>query len=176
MKQHIKGRKRHDSVFREKFGIGLHQYQTILEEQGGKCYICEQQDFRNLAVDHCHVTGNVRRLLCTSCNIGLGKFRDNSALLRKAAEYLEQDFLLPDDVEIKPKGQDDKPRWRNLIKTPEGTFSSAEAAAKFYSTHPTTISRWCGVYEYFDGKRDGWSSVRVYASLNEIRKEYNVKD
>jgi len=176
MNIHVKGKKRHDTEFRKKFGIGLHQYQTILEQQGGVCYICGNQDFRNLAVDHDHKTGKVRRLLCTSCNTGLGKFRDDPALLRKAAEYVETTFEIPDDVEIKPKSHDDKPRWRNIIKTPDGWFTSAEAAARYYNTHATTITRWCGVYDYFDGKRDGWESKRVHASQNDIRKEYDVKD
>lgn len=176
MKIHIKGKKRHDTEFRKKFGIGLHQYQTILQEQNGVCYLCGQPDFRNLAVDHCHKTGRVRRLLCTSCNTGLGKFKDDPELLRKAANYVEQNYELPEDIEIEIKSQKDKPRWRNIIKTPDGVFSSAEAAARFYNTHATTITRWCGVYDYFKGRRDGWESLRVYASQNDIRKEYDVKD
>ena len=176
MNVNVKGKKRHDTEFRKKFGIGLHQYETILKEQNGVCYLCGEQEFRNLAVDHCHKTGKVRRLLCSECNMGLGKFKDNPNLLRKAAEYVEQDFVLPEDVEIKPKLQDDKPRWRNVIKTPDGWFTSAESAAKFYDTHATTITRWCGVYEYFDGKRDGWDCIKLYASQNDIRKQYNVKN
>lgn len=176
MKYHVKGKKRHDSEFRQKYGIGLHQYQTILEEQNGVCYICEEKDFRNLAVDHDHSTGRVRRLLCTNCNTGLGKFKDDPNLLKRAAEYVAQTFELPEDKEQLKINQDDKPRWRNVIKTPDGWFTSAEAAAKHYNTHATTITRWCGVYEYFQGKQDGWESNRVYASQNEIRKQYNVKD
>ena len=177
MKYHIKGKKRHDTEFRKKFGIGLHQYQTILEEQNGVCYICGEKDFRNLAVDHDHATGKVRRLLCTSCNTGLGKFKDNPDLLKKAAEYVTQTFELPEDKEQQNIHQDDKPRWRNIITTPDGVFSSAEQAAKYYNVHSTSITRWCGVYDYFkDSKLDGWNSVRIYSSLNEIRKQYDVKN
>jgi hypothetical protein len=177
MKIHVKGKKRHDTVFREKFGIGLYQYQTMLEQQNGVCYICGEQDFRNLAVDHDHKTGKVRRLLCTSCNIGLGKFKDDANLLRKAADYLCQEFKLPLDVPTLPKSQNDKPRWRNVIKTPDGIFASAEHAAKHYNVHATSIVRWCGMYEYFkDSKIDGWESIRTYSSLNDIKDQYGIKD
>lgn len=57
-----------------------------------RCWICqfpESVENRRLAVDHDHVTGQVRGLLCTRCNQVLGRMHDNPALLRKAAEYLE---------------------------------------------------------------------------------------
>jgi len=41
-------------------------------------------------VDHCHGTNRFRGVLCSSCNIGLGLFKDNPAALRSAATYLEK--------------------------------------------------------------------------------------
>jgi formate dehydrogenase maturation protein FdhE len=76
----------------KKFKITLEDYQDMHDEQGGVCKICgTNEDKRMLAVDHCHETGKVRDLLCTCCNTGLGKFRDNPDLLIKAVEYLEGD-------------------------------------------------------------------------------------
>lgn len=57
------------------------------------CEICGRPDGGNgkpLAVDHCHVTGHVRGLLCMLCNTALGKLQDSPDLLRKAIEYLEK--------------------------------------------------------------------------------------
>lgn len=53
-----------------------------------KCELCAQKQRRNLSLDHCHYTGKFRGWLCTQCNIGLGMFRNASALLVKAASYL----------------------------------------------------------------------------------------
>jgi hypothetical protein len=178
MKYHVKGKKRHDSEFRQKYGIGLHQYQTILEEQNGVCYICGEKDFRNLAVDHDHATGKVRRLLCTSCNTGLGKFKDNPDLLRKAAEYVTQTFDLPEDAVINNIPQNQRTKWRLIIHTPDGVFSSAEAASRFYGVGATTIGIWCGVYDYYPSgrKREGFSFEKVHMTMDNIKEKYNVKD
>jgi len=55
----------------------------------GSCFICGlDKDRRNLCIDHCHTTGKIRGLLCDSCNVGLGRFKDNTNLLEKAIKYL----------------------------------------------------------------------------------------
>lgn len=68
-------------------------------EQAGLCFLCGKAEsvprrkgeprMRDLAIDHDHATGKVRRLLCHHCNTGLGKFFDNPEILRKAADYVE---------------------------------------------------------------------------------------
>lgn len=84
--------RKRDTRLRKQFGIGAAEFDALLEQQGGRCAICpaEVNDSagRKLSVDHCHDTGAVRGLLCSACNFGLGKFRDDPDLLDRAALYL----------------------------------------------------------------------------------------
>lgn len=65
----------------------------FMAEQDGKCRICgvpEKEARRKmLLLDHDHVTGQPRALLCHNCNCGLGHFRDDPELLRAALAFLE---------------------------------------------------------------------------------------
>lgn len=78
-------------MLRKKYGITLEDYQNLFEAQDGVCALCGNScgSGRLLAVDHDHTTGKIRGLLCMAHNTGLGKFGDSSALLRKAADYLD---------------------------------------------------------------------------------------
>lgn len=59
--------------------------------QRNKCAICGVPFHKTPNADHKHVIPPVPRgLLCDSCNKSLGGFKDDPAILRKAAEYLEQ--------------------------------------------------------------------------------------
>ncbi|HYT43296.1 MAG TPA: endonuclease VII domain-containing protein [Methylomirabilota bacterium] len=74
-----------------KYNISNEEYNILLTIQNSVCKICGNSETnRNLAVDHCHITGNVRGLLCDKCNRGLGCFGDDPILLCKAADYLKQ--------------------------------------------------------------------------------------
>lgn len=82
-----------------RFGMTTEDYDRMLAAQGGVCAICsggstqvhrKTGKLRELAVDHDHVTGKVRALLCTDCNTGLGLFNDSADLIRAAADYLDR--------------------------------------------------------------------------------------
>ncbi len=45
---------------------------------------------KTMSVDHCHITGKVRGLLCNLCNTAIGSLNDDSTLVRRAAEYLDE--------------------------------------------------------------------------------------
>jgi hypothetical protein len=62
----------------------------LFEEQNGCCAICKEPESRDreLALDHCHDTGEIRGLLCSACNTGIGLFKDSPERLVAASEYL----------------------------------------------------------------------------------------
>lgn len=74
-----------------RYGITLDQYNELFTKQGGRCAICEthQSELPDpLCIDHDHVTNQIRGLVCRTCNLGLGHFKDDPELLLKAVEYL----------------------------------------------------------------------------------------
>ena len=65
-------------------------YDAQLVKQGGGCAICgARPKVRRLNVDHEHLSGAVRGLLCARCNRGLGWFADRPERLEGAALYLK---------------------------------------------------------------------------------------
>src|SRR5258708_7130361 len=71
------------------YGLEPEEHNAILARQKGCCPICEN-DLEKPQIDHCHKTGEVRGILCKSCNIGIGFFKDNPTVCRRAASYLER--------------------------------------------------------------------------------------
>jgi len=77
------------------YGTSEQVYWDLFEEQGGACAICKQPEtwihkgvLAYLSVDHDHITGRVRGLLCHRCNTVLGMMNDNCSWLRAMLEYL----------------------------------------------------------------------------------------
>lgn len=91
-------RKRHSNRLREadllrKYGITIHDYNSMFDEQEGRCLICLKHQVElptRLNVDHNHETGEVRGLLCNICNKGLGTFKDDPVLLQNALDYIRR--------------------------------------------------------------------------------------
>lgn len=102
------------SALRRNFGITIEQYDEMFDRQKGCCAICErhQDNFsKRLAVDHNHITGEIRGLLCNYCNHRVvGRHRDGD-LLRKIADYVDQGvgWFVP-----KKKKQPKKRKTKNL--------------------------------------------------------------
>jgi hypothetical protein len=78
-----------DRQLKKLYDMTLEQYQQMHEAQQGLCLICRQPaaPHRMLAVDHDHVSGAVRGLLCGTCNTALPLVED-PVKLANALQYL----------------------------------------------------------------------------------------
>lgn len=93
-----KNHRKHKQNKRERtYGLSKDAFAELLAIQNGKCAICFTDNngitpkghAREFFVDHDHNTGEVRGLLCSLCNLGIGNLRDNAEHLRNAIKYLE---------------------------------------------------------------------------------------
>lgn len=93
----IAAARQHERRIMATYGLREGEYSLLYFGQGGKCAICRVATgrARRLAVDHDHAVAemrgmraSVRGLLCSGCNRMLGRFRDDSDALMRAAEYL----------------------------------------------------------------------------------------
>ena len=72
---------------KRRYNVDAVQVEWLKLQQGGVCAICRKNE--PVHVDHDHLTGRVRGILCFNCNRGLGKLGDDADLLRKALDYLQ---------------------------------------------------------------------------------------
>ena len=79
--------KEHHRNLKRRFNLSPEEYAALVTAQNGVCAICTQADTRRLSVDHCHITGKVRGLLCKKCNQFLWAL-DEPGWLAKAQCYL----------------------------------------------------------------------------------------
>jgi hypothetical protein len=94
------------STYRSEISRGKHR--NVISDEALKdlktttkeCVICGSEE--PLVVDHDHVTGKVRGMLCGHCNRGLGHFRDSPELLEFAVQYIH--------------ANNDDPRWDEYCK------------------------------------------------------------
>jgi hypothetical protein len=84
-------------VLLARYGLTPEEFDAKLEAQGGMCAVCGKppkpdgiRAASQLHQDHDHLTGLNRDLLCSTCNYGLGQFKDDPALLRAAADYIDR--------------------------------------------------------------------------------------
>jgi hypothetical protein len=82
--------KRSRVLFRA-YGITQIGFDSLLKSQRGGCACCgttTDKLKKNMSVDHCHETGEIRGILCSSCNRGIGFLGDTVSGLERALSYL----------------------------------------------------------------------------------------
>ncbi len=85
-----------DFYLQQRYGITAEEFERVFDSQGRKCGICDtgiDTDQRTgkpkaLSVDHCHITGRVRGILCKKCNMALGLLGDSIESMERALNYM----------------------------------------------------------------------------------------
>ena len=85
---HHKKRARSNNL-KKKYNLSMDEFEDMLKNQNYKCDICHKEIKSYSAVDHDHITGKIRSLLCRKCNLGLGAAKDSIKILKNMIKYLE---------------------------------------------------------------------------------------
>ena len=121
-----------------RYGISIKKYQNLLKKQKYKCAVCLEPDRpdKKLHIDHSHITGTTRGLLCGRCNKALGLLLDSPILLgrligylktndyysKRTVEYLKTSFKVSNKVK-KNNNQKQTPIDRYVIKLTNDFFT-----------------------------------------------------
>lgn len=78
------------------YNITFEDYMNMFINQGEVCAICKDEckTKKMLSVDHDHITGKVRGLLCNRCNSALGMLRDNPVIIKRALLYIQNNITV----------------------------------------------------------------------------------
>lgn len=87
-----------ENNLKNRFNMSIEEYNVIFLKQRGRCAICSKPESNSdskgnvkwLSVDHNHNTGDIRGLLCSSCNTGIGLLGDSVDTMKKAIKYLKE--------------------------------------------------------------------------------------
>jgi hypothetical protein len=71
----------------------LIDFKKAVEQYGSKCQICGSDGSKHkkgLVVDHDHITGIYRGILCAFCNTAIGYLKDDPKIMKKAINYINK--------------------------------------------------------------------------------------
>ena len=80
-----------------RYGVTVGDIEELRVSQDNSCAICgipadeiphKTFKYNPLVIDHDHITGKVRGLLCPTCNSLLGHAKDSEGILQAAIRYL----------------------------------------------------------------------------------------
>jgi hypothetical protein len=78
---------------KRKYGLTMKEHDRLFNESNGCCNICNKPQSElnvKLSVDHNHITGKIRGLLCNNCNLGISLLQDDPNILLEAILYLKK--------------------------------------------------------------------------------------
>lgn len=76
-------------------GISVQEFNDLIIKQNNKCCICNKELIHSknkTHVDHDHLTGKIRGVLCISCNLVIGHAKDSVETLESAIKYLKNNI------------------------------------------------------------------------------------
>ena len=84
--------------YKKRYGITVEEYESMAKAQNYLCAICERPETKLrkdgtvmiLSVDHDHLTGQVRDLLCSKCNILLGFLETGNVTFSQLIHYIKK--------------------------------------------------------------------------------------
>ncbi len=77
----------------KRLNLTVGSYRLLWESHGGRCAVCrcpESSSGRTVNIDHDHATGKIRGLLCTPCNVTIGRIGDSIPHLERMIAYLSR--------------------------------------------------------------------------------------
>lgn len=98
-----------------KYGLTRDEYKRVLRCKSTRpCQICHKKD--KLVIDHDHITGKYRGLLCRHCNLAIGHLQDDPERARAAAKYLQKhrNDTKSSDTVLESTTYSDQPVTQNL--------------------------------------------------------------
>lgn len=79
-----------DKIYQAKFRYGIEKNQYLELMKNTNCKICDKKlPEGKKYIDHCHISGIIRGVLCNHCNTGIGMLQDSVDILQKAIAYLK---------------------------------------------------------------------------------------
>jgi hypothetical protein len=118
------------------------RYAVLLASQSGVCAICNRADPRRiLGVDHDHLTGRTRGLLCHRCNTGIGMISDAPQRLHFLVRYLlaqrTADWVIPQLLRTKTTS----PAWRHhgMVRSQYDTLVDSSGGACMACGHRSNV-------------------------------------
>lgn len=75
-----------------RYGLTEQSFADMLYKQAYVCAICHSPDWGRQGphIDHDHATGEVRGILCATCNLAIGMLGDDEASLYRAFDYVRK--------------------------------------------------------------------------------------
>ncbi|MDR8409342.1 endonuclease VII domain-containing protein [Nonomuraea sp. 3-1Str] len=107
----------------QRYGMRHEDVERMIADQFGLCVVCWDRPPEH--VDHCHRTGDVRFALCLPCNTGIGQFRDDAGVVRRALAYVEA--ATPEEAECYAEVELSPEEFARLEQVDEDAWS------EFYS-------------------------------------------